>query len=141
MAVNPVTWVTNNLTLTVTGVLALVLIAWAYDAYREADDRREALGGFNARAKRATGGWLNVALVTLVAVVGGMAQSLGQFAELFGWLAGFIPEMPVVSAGLFGIGLGGLGLSGWLELHPLQYVGFAGLVLVLAVAWRADLDD
>lgn len=140
MPVNPVTWVTNNLTLTVTGVIALVALAWAYDAYREADDRREALSGFNARAKSATGGWLNVALVTLVAIVGGVAQSMGQLAEATGWLAGFIPQMPVLSAGMVTIGLGAIGLSGAIELHWLQFVGIAGILLVVAVAWRADFS-
>jgi len=137
---NPVTWALEHLSLVLTGTLALVLLAWAAESYLEADDRREALDGFGARAKRGTGGVLNVVLVSLVAIIGGAVQATGSVGELVAWTAGMIPDGPVIAASTFAIGLGGLGLSDWLSLHPLQYIGIAGIVLVVAIAWRADLS-
>jgi hypothetical protein len=139
MAVNPVNWALSHLTLVVTGVLALVLIAWAYDSYREAETKRDALEGFGSRAAKGTGGVLNVVLVTLVALVGAAAQVAGSLGDLVAYVAGLIPHGPVIASAVGSIGLGGLALSEWLTLHPLQYVGITGVVLIVAVAWRADL--
>jgi len=140
MAVNPVTWALENTTLVVTGALALVLVAWAFDSYREAETKTDALKGFGERAASGTGGVVNVALVTLVALVGAAAQVAGSLGDLVAYAAGLIPHGPVIASAVGAIGLGGLALSDLLVLHPLQYVGVAGTALVIAVAWRADLS-
>jgi len=140
MPVNPVDWVVSNPGLTLGGVILLVALAWAYDAWEEADDRREALEGFGSRAKEGTGGALNVVLVGVLGVVGAAAQAAGTLGELASWILGMVPDGPVIAAGLLNIGLGGIGLSSYADLHPLQFIGIAGFILVLAVAWRADLS-
>lgn len=138
---NPVEWAVANLSLVLTGLLALFLIAWAYDAWEDAEDRREAASGFAGNLKSGTGGVLNVVLVSIVGAVGALAATFSTVSEAAAWLFGLVPDVPVLAAGVFGVSLGGLSLSGLLELHPLQYVGIAGTALVLAVAYRVDWQE
>jgi hypothetical protein len=136
VAVNPAEWVLNNPTVTVTVLLAVVALAWAYDAYQDAEDRAEAARGFLGNARESTGGWLNVALVGLVGVVGGIGTAGMTAAEAVGWIAGVVPDFPVLAGGVLTVSLGALGLSGVIELPWWQF-GLAGLfVLLLGTAWR-----
>ncbi|QHS17783.1 hypothetical protein GWK26_11855 [haloarchaeon 3A1-DGR] len=137
----PVGWVRSNLGLVLFGVIAVVAIAWAYDAYDEADDRREALSGFAGRARSGTGGVLNIVLVSLVAVVGWAATVFETSAEAFAFLVSLVPQLPSLTASLFTIGLGALGLSGAITLRPVHFVAIALAAVGLAEAYRRDLKE
>lgn len=133
-------WALEHTRLVVTGILAVVVLAWAADAAQEADNRREALSGFAGNAKRSTGGWLNLAIVTFLALVGAAAEALWSLTDLVGHTAGLLPQIPVVSASLATVGLGALGISGTIEITVWQFVGVSLLVLLVAVAWRRRAD-
>jgi hypothetical protein len=129
-------WVLENLALVLTGVLALVALAWAYDAYEDAEDRREAASGFVGNAREGVGGWLNLALVGLVGTLGGLSTAGMTAAEGVGMLVSYVPDLPVFAGGVLTIGLGALGLSGVIEL-PWWHFALGGLlVLLVGVAWR-----
>lgn len=140
MPVNPVNWITSNPAIVLTGVIGLVAIAWAYDALEDAEDRREALGGFASNAKSGTGGALNVVLVALVSVVGWAATWFSTAGEAAQFVLGVAPQFPVLSSTVFTIGLGALGLSNAIELQAVHFVGFSVLALLIALAFRTDFD-
>jgi len=132
------TWAFNHPGLALTGVLGLVATAWAYDAYEDAEDRSEAVSGFAANAKSGFGSWLNLAGVTLVGLVGGLASAGMTGAEGIGMLLQFVPDLPVFTAGLVTIGLGAVGISGEITILWWQFALFSLFVLLLAVAWRVQ---
>ncbi|QLG62197.1 hypothetical protein [Halorarum salinum] len=138
MPVNPVTWATSHPALVLTGVLGLVALAWAYESYQEANDRREALAGFGGRAKRGTGGALNIVLVSVVALVGWAATTFQTAGEAIGFVLTLAPEVPVLTATAMTIGLGALGLSDLIILEWWHFVLLTTVLVVLAVAYRAD---
>jgi len=138
MPVDVATWVGSNLTLVVLGLLGLVAAAWAYEAYEEAEDRREALDGFAGRAKSGTGGALNVLLVSVVAVVGWAATTFQTAAEALAFLISLGPEVPLLTASLFTISLGAIGLSDLIVLRVSHFVVISVAVVALAVAYRTD---
>lgn len=132
-------WLTRHPALVLTGVLALIALAWAYDAYEDADDGREAVAGFAGNAKQGTGGALNVVLVSVVAFVGWAATWFATAGEFVSFLLGFAPEYPVLTASLVSISLGSMGLRGAIELQAVHFLGFSALALVIALAFRMDL--
>jgi len=136
---NPVAWVTSNVTLVLTAIVALVALAWAYEAYEEAEDRREALSEFGGRAKSGTGGVLNVVLVALVAVVGWAATAFETAGEAVTYLLSVAPEAPMLTASLFTVGLGSIGLSSQITLRPVHFLALSIGAIVLAEAYRRDL--
>ena len=141
MAVSPVQWALSHPALVLTGVLGLVALAWAYDAMEDAEDRREALGGFAENAKTGTGGALNVVLASLVAFVGWAATWFSTAGEFVQFLIGVAPQFPLLSSTIFTIGLGGLGLSGVIELKAVYFVGFSVLAVLIALAFRTDFGE
>lgn len=141
MPVNPAVWIQNNLTLAVTGLLALFLLAWAYEAYEEAEDRREALEGFGGRAKEGTGSVLNVVLVSIVTVVGWAGTTFETAGEAVAFLLGVAPELPVMSASVLTIGLGAIGLSDMIVLRAWHFVAISMMLLILAVAFKTDFGE
>ena len=141
MAVNPVTWATQNVTLVVTGALALILVVWAYDAYEDAEDGREAVQGFAGNAKEGTGSALNLVLVSLVGFVGWAATWFGTAGEFIQFMLGVAPQFPVLSATVFTIGLGGIGLAGVIELQAVHFVGFSVLAVMIALAFKTDFGE
>ena len=141
MPVDPVQWATSHLWLVLTGVLALIALAWAYDAYEDAEDGREALAGFAGNAKSGTGSGLNVVLVSLMAFVGWAATWFSTAGEFVQFMAGLAPQFPVLSATVFTIGLGGIGLAGVIELQAVHFVGFSVLAVLIALAFRTDFSE
>ena len=131
-------WALSNLAVTLTGVLAIILLAWAAEAYDEAEDRGEALGEFSDRAKSGTGGALNVVLVSLVAVVGWAATTFQTAGEAGVFLLSMAPDMPILAASIVTVGLGALGLSDLIVLRAWHFLAFAVVALGLAAAYRAD---
>lgn len=136
-----VNWLMNNPGLVLLGILGLVLLAWLWEAVDEAEDALEAGERFGGKLRKGTGGALNVAGVSLVAIVGWAAFTFQNVAEATAAIGSMVPDAPVLAAGIFGISLGGLSLSGVLELHPYQYVGIAGVALALAVAVKKDWSE
>ncbi|MFB6368621.1 MAG: hypothetical protein ABEJ00_03325 [Gemmatimonadota bacterium] len=120
------------------GILALFLLAWAYDALEEAEDRREAAREFAGNAARGTGGFLNVVLVGIVSAVGGAAAAGMTVADTIGFLSGFVPEVPILAASLFTISLGAVGLSGLLVIKWWHFALLGLAAVSLAAAWRSD---
>jgi hypothetical protein len=141
MPVNPVQWAMQNVTLVVTGALVLILVAWAYDAYEDAEDSREALEGFAGNAKAGTGSGLNLVLVSVVSFVGWAATWFGTAGEFAQFLLGLAPQFPILSATVFTIGLGGVGLAGVVELQAVHFVGFSVLAVLIALAFRTDFSE
>lgn len=141
MAVNPVQWAASNLPLVLTGVLALIAVAWAYDAYEDAEDGREALEGFAGNAKDGTGSFLNVILVSLLGVMGWAATWFDTAGEALAFLIGVAPQFPVLSATMFTIGLGAVGLSDLIVLRVVHFVGFSVLAVVIALTFRVDFSE
>ncbi|WP_238392201.1 hypothetical protein [Halorussus amylolyticus] len=141
MAVNPVNWAMSNPALVITAVLALIAIVWAYEAYEEADDKGEALQGFGARTKSGTGGALNVVLVSLVTLTGWAATTFGTAAEAGQFLIGLAPNFPVLTASLFSISLGTIGLSDVIVLRPFHFLGLALAAILVAIAFKTDFGQ
>ena len=138
MAVNPVQWALAHPALVLTGALALIALAWAYEAYDEAEDRGEAFQGFAGRAKSGTGGALNLVLVSVVSFVGWAATTFATAGEAVQFVLGLVPHFPVLSASVVTIGLGALGLSDVIVLRAAHFVGLSVLALLVAVAYRTD---
>ena len=138
MAVNPVQWALSHPAIVLTGALALIGLAWAYEAYDEAEDRGEALEGFGMRAKSGTGGALNVVLAAVVSVVGWAATTFSTAGEAIQFVLGLAPHFPVLSASVVTIGLGALGLSDVIVLRASHFVGLSVLALLVAVAYRTN---
>lgn len=138
MPLNAVGWALSNPAIVLTGILGLVAIAWAYDAYEDAEDRAEAVSGFADNAKSGVGSWLNVALVALVGAVGGLSTAGFTAAEGVGMVISYVPDLPVFAAGVVTVGLGAIGLSGTISILWWQFALFGLFVLLLAVAWRVQ---
>lgn len=138
MPVNPVTWATSNVPLVITALLALVALAWAYEAYDEADDGKEALQGFGSRAKSGTGGALNLVLVGVVTVVGWMSTTFMTVGEAGAYLLSLVPDFPMLTASALTISLGAIGLSDLIVLQWSHFVLVATAVVLIALAYRTD---
>ncbi|NHN59823.1 MULTISPECIES: hypothetical protein [Halorussus] len=141
MAVSPVHWALSHPALVLTAALGLIAVVWAYDAYEDADDGKEALGGFAENAKSGTGGALNVVLASLVAFVGWAATWFGTAGEFVQFLIGVAPQFPLLSSTIFTIGLGALGLGGVIELKAIHFIGFSALAVLIALAFRTDFGE
>jgi hypothetical protein len=141
MPANVAGWIGSNISLVIAGALALVAIAWAYESYEEAEDRREAVGGFAGRAKEGTGGALNVVLVTVVSLVGWAATTFQTAGEAVTFLITLAPEMPVLTASVFTISLGAIGLSDLIVLEVGHFILLSAGIVMLAVAYRADFGE
>ena len=138
MAVNPVQWAMSHPAVGLTGVIGLIALVWAYEAYDEADEKGEALKGFGSRAKSGTGGALNLVLVSLVAVVGWAATWFSTAGEFLQFMLGVAPQFPVLSATVFTISLGAIGLSDLIVLKAVHFVGFSVLAVLIALAFKTD---
>ncbi|MGB9953541.1 hypothetical protein ACOZ4F_14225 [Haloarcula marismortui] len=141
LQVDIVAWARSHVALVLTGVVALVALAWAYQAYEEAEDSREAVSGFAGRAKDGTGGALNVVLVSLVSVVGWAATTFQTAGEAISFVISLAPEVPVLAASVITVGLGAVGLSDLIVLRTYHFVGISMAILTLAVAYRTDFGE
>lgn len=138
MAVNPLAWAWNHPVMVGAAVLVLVLLAWAYDAYEDAEENREAVRGFFGRARSGSGTVLSVSLGGLVTVVSALTMSGMTVVEAVGEIVAFAPEFPVLAGGVLTVGLGALGLSGTISVPWWQFGLFGMFVLLLGVAWRVQ---
>lgn len=141
MAVNPVSWALTHPALVLSGVLALIVLAWAFDAYEDAEDKREAVQGFAGNAKESTGGALNVALVGLLSVMGWAATWFATAGEFAQFMVGLAPQFPVLTSTVFTISLGAIGLSDLIVLKAVHFVGFSGLAVLIGLAFKTDFGE
>lgn len=138
MPVDVIGWIARNPQLVLTGVLALVLVAWAYEAYDEAEDALEAGKGFGGRVKQGTGGLLNIALVGLVTIIGWAATTFETAGEAVVFILELVPMAPVLAASVFSISLGALGLSDVIVLRTWHFVLVSLIALGLGLAYRTE---
>jgi len=134
-------WATSNVSLVLTGALALIVLVWLAQALEEAEDRTEALSEFGGKAKSGTGGFANLLLVAFVAVAGWGATTFATAGEFAVFLLSMAPEFPVVAGSLVTISLGAIGLSDVIVLGALEFVGIAAVILFLAVAYRRGFGE
>ena len=136
MVVNPLAWAWANPMIVGAAVLALVLLAWAYDAYEDAEENREAVRGFLGRARSGAGTGLSLSLGGLVTAVTALTMSGMTLVEAVGEIVALAPDFPVLAGGVLTVGLGALGLSGTISVPWWQFGLFGMFVLLLGVAWR-----
>lgn len=130
-----------GLTTALTAALAVVVAAWVYQSVKEADGKKEAAGTIAGKAKSGTGGALNVLSVTILMVAGWAATTFQTLGEFVAFLVSVGPEFPVLSAQLFVISLGALGLSDLVVIRTGEFLLVAVIVTVAAVVYRADLNS
>jgi len=134
-------WATSNVSLVLTGLLALVVLVWLAQAVEEAEDRAEALTEFGGKAKSGTGGTLNLLLVAFLAVAGWGATTFATVGEFGLFLLSMAPDFPVVAGSIITISLGAIGLTDVIVLGALEFVVIAAAILFLAVAYRRGFGE
>lgn len=132
-------WIGNNLGSVLLGALVLIVVAWLYEAVDEAEDSFEAAQGFAGRAKSGTG-VLNVALVSLVALVGWAGTTFQTVGEATAFLLTLAPNFPMLSASIATISLGALGLTDLIILKAWHFIGISLTIVLLALAYRTNFN-
>jgi len=133
-------WLGSNIQIVLLGVLGLVAVSWAHEAAEEADDALEATKAFGGRAKEGTGGALNLTLALVGSVLGWGVTTFSTAGEFVGFLAGLAPSVPVITASVFTISLGSIGLAGVVVIKWWHFALIASAAVVLSYAYRADLS-
>jgi len=140
MAVDVIGWISSHPGLVLTGILAVILLTWAYEAADEAEDAVEAARGFGSRTASGVGSGTNILLTGLVAVVGWAATTFATAGEAAQFLVSLAPSVPVLTASALTISLGAIGIAEVIVIEWWHFVLLSTALVVLGYVYRADLS-
>jgi hypothetical protein len=132
----PIQFAMDNSGALLIGGVVLVLLALAWEAYEEAEDRAEAAGNFGRRLRSGAGTFGGAALGGLATGVGTLGTLAVTGIDLSSFLISLVPDLPVVTVNLATIGLGILWGSGVITLSAWHFLILAGVLTLIAWAYR-----
>ena len=121
--------VSLNFMTIVLGVIGVLLLVWAVQAYQDAENARDAGTQFGYKVSRKTGGAVGFVSALLVGLIAGIYDAGMEMSNVLVQLSDLLVQSPQSFMGAGTALIGWLGLSGEIEIGANTYLGLAIFLL------------